>query len=54
MFLQNSHNDKLQDDDNMKVLDLYDGVDVGIRCIHSLSIIHGVKLSEGYVQMQIL
>nr|ADE77413.1 unknown [Picea sitchensis] len=37
---------KLQEGDKVKVLDLYDIALVGIERIHSLYIIHGVKLSR--------
>jgi hypothetical protein len=45
LFLQKCIDHKLQEGDKVKLLDPYDDATVGIRQIHSLSIIHGVKLS---------
>jgi hypothetical protein len=46
LFLQKCVDHKLQEGDKVKVLDPYDSAPVGIGRIHSLSIIHGVKLSR--------
>ena len=45
LFLQKRIDHKLQEGDKVKVLDPYDSYPMGIGWIHSLSIIHGVKLS---------
>ena len=45
LFLQKCIDHKFQEGDKLNLLDLYGDANVGIRRIHSLSIIHGVKLS---------
>ena len=45
LFLHKCIDHKLQEGDKVKLLDSYDDAIVGIGQIHSLSIIHGVKLS---------